>query len=288
MDKQRKDNRGLIIPKWITYFIKTLDFLNPYLCMRFAGYLWTRPIKYKVPAREIPILKSCNTSILTIKSINKKIQFYRWKGEGPKVLLVHGWSGRASNMFCIIERLIEKDYDVYSFDAPAHGNSPSKTTNIPEFIACINELHLYVKSLDAIIAYSGGAFASIYCSCFNNKKLKKLVLISPFNSVYDLFQNFFNLIQLSKKVGDLMIEFYSKKTGIKIDEKLSAHKFAKNLKSQTLIIHDEDDKEISIEDSKLIAKSIKNVKTFFTKNLGHRRILRDEKVVKEIVNFINN
>ena len=49
MDKQRKDNRGLIIPKWITYFIKTLDFLNPYLCMRFAGYLWTRPIKYKVP-----------------------------------------------------------------------------------------------------------------------------------------------------------------------------------------------------------------------------------------------
>ena len=108
MDKQRKDNRGLIIPKWITYFIKTLDFLNPYLCMRFAGYLWTRPIKYKVPEREIPILKSCNTSILTIKSINKKIQFYRWKGKGPKVLLVHGWSGRASNMYYIIKGLIEK------------------------------------------------------------------------------------------------------------------------------------------------------------------------------------
>jgi len=288
MDKQRKDNRGLIIPKWITYFIKTLDFLNPYLCMRFAGYLWTRPIKYKVPEREIPILKSCNTSILKIKSINKKIQFYRWKGKGPKVLLVHGWSGRASNMFCIIERLIEKDYDIYSFDAPAHGNSPSKTTNIPEFIACINELHLHIKSIDAIIAYSGGAFASIYCSCFNNKKLKKLVLISPFNSVYDLFQNFFNLIQLSKKVGDLMIEFYSQKTGIKIDENLSAEKFGKNLKCETLIIHDKDDKEIPFEDSQLIAKSIKNVKTFFTKNLGHRRILRDEKVVKEILTFINN
>ena len=286
MDKQRKDSRGLIIPKWITYFIKTLDFLNPYLCMRFAGYLWTRPIKYKVPEREIPILKSCNTSILTIKSINKKIQFYRWIGKGPKVLLVHGWSGRASNMFCIIERLIEKDYDIYSFDAPAHGDSPSKTTNIPEFIACISELYLHIKSPDVIIAHSGGAFASIYCSCFNIKKLKKLVLISPFNSVYDLFQNFFNLIQLSKKVGDLMIEYYSKKTGIKIDENLSIHKFAKNLNPQTLIIHDKDDKEISIKDSELIAESIKNIKTFFTKNLGHRRILRDEKVVKEILTFI--
>ena len=256
--------------------------------MRFAGYLWTRPIKYKIPEREIPILKSSKTAILTIKSINKKIQFYRWKGKGPKILLVHGWSGRASNMYFIIKGLIEKGYDVYSFDAPAHGNSRSKTTNIPEFIACINELHLHIKSLDAIIAHSGGAFASIYSSCFNNKKLKKLVLISTFNSVYDLFQNFFNLIQLSKKVGDLMIEFYSKKTGIIIDENLSAEKFGKNLKCETLIIHDEDDKEIPLEDSQLIAKSIKNVKTFFTKNLGHRRILRDEKVVKEILTFINN
>ena len=288
MDKQRKDKRGLIIPKWIIYFVKILGFLNSYLCMRFAGYLWTRPIKYKVREREIPILKSCNTSIFKIKSINKKIQFYRWKGKGPKVLLVHGWSGRASNMYYIIKGLIDKGYDVYSFDAPAHGNSPSKTTNIPEFIACINELHLHIKSIDAIIAYSGGAFASIYSSCFNNKKIKKLVLISPFNSVYDLFQNFFNLIQLSKKVGDLMIEFYSQKTGIKIDENLSAEKFGKNLKCETLIIHDEDDKEIPFEDSQLIAKSIKNVKTFFTKNLGHRRILRDEKVVKEILTFINN
>ena len=53
------------------------------------------------------------------------------------------------------------------------------------------------------------------------------MLISPFNSVYDLFQNFFNLIQLSKKVGDLMIEFYSQKTGIKIDENLSAENLLK-------------------------------------------------------------
>ena len=38
----------------------------------------------------------------------------------------------------------------------------------------------------------------------------------------------------------------------------------------------------------VFGESIKNVKTFFTKNLGHRRILRDEKVVMEILTFINN
>ena len=71
-----------------------------------------------------------------------------------------------------------------------------------------------------------------------------------------------------------MIEFYSQKTGIKIDENLSAEKFGKNLKCETLIIHDKDDKEIPFEDSQY-CKSIKNVKTFFfTKKLPQKNLER--------------
>ena len=255
--------------------------------MRFAGYLWTKPIKYKIPEREIPILKSSRSSTVRINSINKKIKFYRWKGKGPKVLLVHGWSGRATNMYFIIQKLIENNYDVYSFDAPGHGNSQASSSNIPEFISCIKELASSIESLSGIIAHSGGAFASIYYTSIYNNKLKKLVLISPFNSVYELFQSFFKLINVSKKVGDLMIKFYSKKTGIMINKDLSAHKFARLLKTETLIIHDENDKEISIKNSQLIKRNIKNVKTFFTKGLGHRRILRNESVTKKILGFLN-
>ena len=57
MDKPKKDNRGLIIPKTIIFSLKILDFISPYLCMRFAGYLWTKPLKYKIPEREIPVIK---------------------------------------------------------------------------------------------------------------------------------------------------------------------------------------------------------------------------------------
>ena len=73
MDKTRKDNRGLIIPKTIIFSIKILDFISPYLCMRFAGYLWTKPLKYKIPKREIPIIKSSKISIVKIKEIGKEI-----------------------------------------------------------------------------------------------------------------------------------------------------------------------------------------------------------------------
>lgn len=286
MDKPRKDNRGLVIPKIIIFSLKILDFISPYLCMRFAGYLWTKPLKYKIPKREIPIIKSSKISTVKIKEISKEIKLYRWKGKGPKILLVHGWSGRATSMYFIIEKLIENNYDVYSFDAPAHGNSSTSTSNIPEFIACIKELSSSIKSFNGIIGHSGGAFASIYYTSIYKNKLKKLVLISPFNSVYELFHGFFEQINVSKKVGDLMISFYSKKTGIMIDEDLSVHKFARLLKSETLIIHDENDKEISIQNSKLIKSNIKNIQTYFTKGLGHRRILRNESVTKKILDFL--
>ena len=254
--------------------------------MRFAGYLWTKPLKYKIPKREIPIIKSSKISTVKIKEIGKEIKLYRWKGKGPKILLVHGWSGRATSMYFIIEKLIENNYDVYSFDAPAHGNSPTSTSNIPEFISCIRELSSSIKSFNGIIGHSGGAFASIYYTSIYKNKLKKLVLISPFNSVYELFHGFFKQINVSKKVGDLMISFYSKKTGIMIDEDLSVHKFARLLKSETLIIHDENDKEISIQNSKLIKSNIKNIQAYFTKGLGHRRILRNESVTKKILDFL--
>ena len=198
MDKPRRDNRGLIIPKTIIFSLKILDFISPYLCMRFAGYLWTKPLKYKIPKREIPIIKSSKISTVKIKEIGKEIKLYRWKGKGPKILLVHGWSGRATNMYFIIQKLIENNYDVYSFDAPAHGNSPTSTSNIPEFIACIKELSSSIKSFNGIIGHSGGAFASIYYTSIYKNKLKKLVLISPFNSVYELFHGFFKQINVVK------------------------------------------------------------------------------------------
>jgi hypothetical protein len=71
-----------------------------------------------------------------------------------------------------------------------------------------------------------------------------------------------------------------------IDEDFSVHNFARLLKSETLIIHDENDKEISIQNSKLIKSNIKNIQTYFTKGLGHRRILRDESVTKKILDFL--
>ena len=115
-----------------------------------------------------------------------------------------------------------------------------------------------------------------------------MVIIIPFNSVYELFHFFFDLIKIGNEVGHLLINFFSKKTGIKIDENLTAHKLVKLINSNILLLHDENDSEIPISDSRKIEKSIKRGKVFFTKGFGHRRILRAKPIKDRIINFLMN
>jgi len=85
-----------------------------------------------------------------------------------------------------------------------------------------------------------------------------------------------------------MINYFIKKTGIIINSELSSEKLVKQIKSKILLIHDESDKQLSILDSKKIKKNVVNGTFFFTKGLGHSRLLMNDKVVEKIISFLKN
>ena len=255
--------------------------------MRFAVHLWTKPSKLKSLKVEEELLLSSEAFLLKVKPINKTINCYHWRGEGPKILLVHGWSGRASNMFKIIQKLKQNNFDVYAFDAPAHGKSNGSNTNLPEFISCIESLALKLSPIYALVGHSLGGFASVYCAA-KKIKLDKIVLLCPVNNIYQLFETFFNYARLKVKTRELMINYFFEKTGIKINNELASEKLVKQINSKVLLIHDQSDKQLSILDSKRIKKNIVNGTFYFTKGLGHSRLLRNDKVVKKIISFLRN
>lgn len=45
--------------------------------------------------------------------------------------MVHGWSGRGTQMSKIAEALVEQGYRIISFDAPAHGKADGKISMMP-------------------------------------------------------------------------------------------------------------------------------------------------------------
>ena len=59
-----------------TILIKLLEKISPVLCMHFARFIWSKPIKYKIPEREKSVLYESEISDLKIQSINKVIKYY--------------------------------------------------------------------------------------------------------------------------------------------------------------------------------------------------------------------
>lgn len=284
MKKKRKYNQGVVVPKALMLLIHFLEFLNPYWGMRLAAFFFSKPFRYKRPKRELPILSRAQRSTYLVQKLNKTVWCYHWSGKGPKIVLVHGWSSRATNFYEIIEKLTLSDYDVYAFDAVAHGESKGIITNIPELIKTLEELIQEWGPVEAILGHSGGGFASAYVVA-QNPQIKKLILISPFNKVTDVFKKYFEMIQLGEKARLLMIGYFNKLTGKKVQE-LSGELSAQAIRAKTLVIHDRNDKEVQVEDSIDIAKNLKNGQLILTEGLGHRRILRDEMVINELVNFL--
>ena len=276
-----------MIPRPLINFISFLDFLNPYLCMRFTAYLWTKPLKPKRNINEEEFLLTSDNFFLKVKAINKTIKCYHWVGDGPKIILVHGWSGRASNMSKIINKLNQNNFDVYAFDAPAHGESSGGNTNLPEFISCIESLASKVSPIYALVGHSLGGFASVYCAA-KKIRLDKVILLCPVNNVFELFETFFNHTRLKEKTRNLMINYFIKKTGIIINSELSSEKLVKQIKAKILLIHDESDTQLSILESKKIKKNVVGGTFYFTKGLGHSRLLRNTKVVDRIISFLKS
>lgn len=284
MDKPRNDNQGIVLPSAFIYSLRILEFLHPYLGMRLAAFFFARPFRYKLLEREIPVLSQAQKSSVNIKKLGKSVFCYHWEGKGPKIMLMHGWSGRATNFYKIIEALMRLDYDIYAFDAPAHGKSRGLTTNLPEFILTLDSLLSRWGPFEAILGHSGGGFSSSYV-CADRPEIKKLILISPFDQSIDLFEKYYELIGLGEKARKLMLDYFFRKTNKNISA-FSSSISAQSINAKCMIIHDENDREVELYNAINIEKNLKKGKLIVTQGLGHRRILRDDSVIDQIVSFL--
>jgi len=286
MEQPRNDNQGIVLPSSFIFLLRILEFMHPYLGMRLAAFFFARPFRYKLPEREIPVVTQAQKSSIYIKNLRKNVFCYHWNGKGPKIMLMHGWSGRATNFYLIIEALIRLDYDIYAFDAPAHGKSRGLTTNLPEFIVTLDSLLKHWGPFEVILGHSGGAFASSHV-CAKHPEIQKLILISPFDKVIDLFKKYFELIGLGERAQKLMLDFFHRKTNKKISD-FSSSISVQSINANCMIIHDKNDREVELYNSINIENNLKKGKLIITSGLGHRRILRDDIVINDIVNFLKS
>ncbi len=225
---------------------------------------------------------------LQFKHYGETVTGYRWnRGGHRKVLIVHGFNSSVAKFDRYIRPLIKKGYEVLAFDAPAHGYSTGKKLNAVVFRDMIIYIH---KEYGPIRSYMGHSFGGL-AICLALEEIPHdddvhVVLIAPATESKTAIDTFFSFMKLNdevrKEFEDLIFRLRNKPP-----DWYSASRAVGNLTAKILWCHDEDDPLTPWSDAKKVMdKKHYNIEFIITKGLGHRKIYRDNKIFKAIIEFL--
>lgn len=243
-----------------------------------------RPPRFKRPEREVSNYENSKKSFFQIDEY--KVACYEW-GEGPAIWIMHGWAGRASQFFAITEALVNSGYKVIGIDAPGHGDTNGTTSNVLLFERSLQELYKKYGKAYAFIGHSLGGATGFY-ALKNAIPFEKYISISAPIIPELILHESFDKIGAKQLTIDTMCDLIYKEIGTPF-KKITASYWAEFAPAiPYLIIHDENDKEASIDHAKALNKLLPGSTLHITKELGHIRIIRNPEIVEEVVNFLND
>jgi esterase/lipase len=271
-----------IIEKSIGLYFNSLALINPSLAAKKGFHLFCNPMAQALKPYQIAFLETGKNIILDYDGT--KIQTYKWGNGSKKVLLIHGWASHSFRWKATIEYLIENDFTVYAFDAPAHGLSSGKILHLILYSKIIDLFLQQHKEVEHIISHSIGGFATVYWLYQNQQNtIKKVVLMGAPGEADDFFNFYKKTLGLTDKTLKILTDEFAKLLGYE-PSYFSASTFAKHLQTQGLIIHDKEDKDTSYENSVKLHNNWKNSKLMLTQGLGHS--LKGKVLIENIVQFI--
>jgi pimeloyl-ACP methyl ester carboxylesterase len=207
---------------------------------------------------------------------------------GPLVLLVHGWGGHAGQMLALADSLQAQGLRPVIVELPAHGRSAGSISTLPQFARAIEyaaaRLVQQGHSLHALVAHSLAANAGAY-AVSRGLPVAKLVLMAPPASPYEYTRLFAHVFGLSEKTRAAMQRRVEAREGILMPQ-FEPAAVGPRISQPTLVIHDRRDSINRFADGEAYRDAIAGARLLATDDLGHRRILKDAEVLRELTAFV--
>ena len=265
-------------PTWVRASFSTASRLAPGLTSSIAARLFRNTRRSSPRPGERGVLQDAEAWRLA------GMQLWAW-GEGPTVLLVHGWNGRGTQLGAVVAPLVARGYRVVAFDALGHGESEGKRSSLPELASCIRQVVEELGGVYGVIAHSLGGAATTY-SLAHGLDVERAVFISPPADPREFLRIFGEALGIDDDVRARVKERVERRLGVPM-EQMQTFAIAPAMQIPLLVIHDEDDKEVPFSVGKAIAEAWPGADLMVTHGLGHQRILRDETVRDAAVGFID-
>jgi pimeloyl-ACP methyl ester carboxylesterase len=207
-------------------------------------------------------------------------------GNGPIVLLAHGWNSRRTHWSGFIPALVEAGLRAVSIDAPAHGDSAGSSAHVLMYAIGLLEVGQALGPLAGVIGHSwgGGALA---IAMKRGLQAERAVLIASPCSFTRLIAEWCRHHHLQESEIGAFLNLVSDRVGVGIGE-LDLDHIVRRLHQPALIIHDQRDDDIPVAEAHSIAQAWPGARLMITERFGHKRILLAKEVVRQAVAFLKN
>ena len=255
----------------------------PPLAAMWLEHLFLSPTPRPRPLREVEWLEGARRLAVPFEG-SGHLPLYRW-GHGPRVLLVHGWAGRGTQLAAFAAPLVEAGLEVIAFDAPAHGEAQGRQTNLPEMARAVEAVAEAVGPIYAIIAHSLGT-AATSLALSRGLSVERLIYLAPPENPGEYLHRAAGWLGFTKRVGRMTQSRVEARFGLPF-EQVKASELAPQQQVPLQIFHDLEDRDVPWVEGRRLQRLWPGARLFTTRGLGHRRLLRDEGVIAQGVAFLS-
>lgn len=261
--------------------VPVLETIAPFVAKKLAFKAFFFPYRYKLPQREQDL--AATSRVISFSYNGLVLRGYEW-GSGPTVLFMHGWSSRTTQFIYFIQHLVAAGYRCVGVDAPGHGYSEGKRSDVIQFGESLLEFSKIIGAVDYVVAHSMGGTAVIYASK-RGFSCKKICMLATPTVADDILEVSRLRMNASVKTRNQLRDEIKARYNADLHDYTAAAIAKETTLPATLLIYDQDDEEAPSHHGEILQAAIPGSSLEFTSGLGHTRILKDKKTIERVVEF---
>lgn len=205
----------------------------------------------------------------------------RW-GQGPTVLMMHGWEGRPTQFAALIEALVAAGHTVVSLEGPAHGRSPGRQAHVALFARALLEAAAELPPLRAVIGHSMGG-ASVLLALQWGLRTEAAVSIAAPAQLLGVLRGFAQRLGMPARARAAFIRQVEQDVGLQV-ARLDVNGY--QLELPGMIAHASDDPLVAASEAQLIHKAWFDSRLLMLEDGGHQRVLADPLLVEGVLELL--
>ena len=271
----------------IRFLFGTLGYVFPRPAARVAyRFFSTPPVRAKHKISD-ELLESAR--VFEFLYGREILKGYEWgNGNGPAILLVHGWESRGTALRTFVPPLLAQGFRVVAFDGPAHGNSGGKRTNLLHFGGAVRAILNQIGGAYGIITHSFGGASTVFAlsQLDASFRVEKLVLIGVPNRMEKVLNDAMNTLNVPPPAARHFFRYIERKVNFPVHHADVSSASGRLKVNNALIVHDRQDAVVPFTEAKATFDAWDNASMLVTDGYGHYRLMKNPGLIRKVAEFI--